>query len=96
MRCINTSNLDTTEVRMIDMKIVVPQTKKTVYLTQREAMVVGLLMIGQRAKQIAWELKISLHTVNSHIANIKEKLNCSTNFEIGYCLGWFKYHQEQH
>jgi DNA-binding CsgD family transcriptional regulator len=57
-------------------------------------MVVGLMMLGDRAKQIAWKLKISLHTVNSHMANIKQKLECSTNFEVGYRLGWFWYHQE--
>lgn len=66
-----------------------------IYLTQREAMVVALMMIGDRAKQIAWKLKISLHTVNSHMANIKHKLECSTNFEVGYRLGWFWYYHEK-
>ncbi|HSX20037.1 MAG TPA: helix-turn-helix transcriptional regulator [Gammaproteobacteria bacterium] len=76
-------------------KVMLPGKEQPIYLTQREAMIVALMMIGQRAKQIAWKLEISLHTVNSHMANIKHKLDCSTNFEVGYRLGWFKYHQEQ-
>lgn len=74
-------------------KVILPQKEQPIYLTQREAMVVALMMFGQRAKQIAWKLKISLHTVNSHMANIKQKLECSTNFEVGYRLGWFKFYQ---
>lgn len=77
-------------------KVVLPDKDKPIYLTQRESMIVALMMIGQRAKQIAWKLDISLHTVNSHMANIKQKLDCSTNFEVGYCLGWFKFYQDQH
>lgn len=75
-------------------KVVVPGKELPIYLTHREAMVVALMMIGDRAKQIAWKLKISLHTVNSHMANIKHKLNCSTNFEVGYRLGWFRHYEQ--
>ncbi len=75
-------------------KVVLPGKNQPIYLTQREAMVVALMMLGQRAKEIAWKLEISLHTVNSHMANIKQKLDCSTNFEVGYRLGWFKFYQE--
>lgn len=78
-----------------NLMIVLPGKEHPIYLTQREAMIVALMMIGQRAKQIAWKLGISLHTVNSHMANIKQKLDCNTNFEVGYILGWFKYYQEQ-
>jgi len=75
-------------------KIVIPGRENPIFLTQREAMIVTLMMIGHRAKQIAWKLEISLHTVNSHMANIKQKLHCTTNFEVGYRLGWFKFYQE--
>lgn len=78
------------------LKVVLPGKEQPIYLTQREAMIVALMMLGDRAKQIAWKLEISLHTVNSHMANIKHKLDCSTNFEVGYMLGWFKYYQEQY
>ncbi len=75
-------------------KVVLPERQEPIYLTHREAMIVTLMMIGNRAKQIAWKLKISLHTVNTHIANIKQKLDCSTNFEVGYRLGWFKLYNQ--
>lgn len=75
-------------------KVLLPGKEQPIYLTQREAMIVALMMIGQRAKQIAWKLEISLHTVNSHMANIKQKLDCNTNFEVGYRLGWFKFYQD--
>lgn len=76
-------------------KIMLPGKDQPIYLTQREAMVVALMMLGNRAKEIAWKLEISLHTVNSHMANIKHKLDCSTNFEVGYRLGWFKFYEDQ-
>lgn len=70
------------------IKVVLPDAKQ-IFLTPRESVIVVLLMLGDRAKQIAWKLNISLHTVNSHVSNIKAKLNCNTNFEVGYRLGWF-------
>lgn len=76
-------------------KVIMSGKDQPIYLTYREAMVVALMMLGDRAKQIAWKLKISLHTVNSHMANIKHKLECNTNFEVGYRLGWFRYYQDQ-
>lgn len=76
-------------------KVMLPEKDQPIYLTQREAMVVALMMLGNRAKEIAWKLEISLHTVNSHMANIKHKLDCSTNFEVGYRLGWFKFYEDQ-
>lgn len=75
-------------------QVLLPGKHQPIVLTPRESKVVALMMLGDRAKQIAWKLKISLHTVNSHMANIKDKLECSTNFEVGYRLGWFKHHQE--
>ncbi len=86
-------SINTTEAHKF--KIMLPGKEQPIFLTQREAMIVALMMIGQRAKQIAWKLEISLHTVNSHMANIKQKLDCTTNFEVGYVLGWFKFYQEQ-
>src|SRR5688500_11463108 len=71
-------------------KVTLPGKEHPIYLTQREVMIVALMMLGDRAKQIAWKLKICLHTVNSHMANIKHKLDCTTNFEVGYTLGYFR------
>ncbi len=75
-------------------QVLLPGREQPVLLTPRESKVVTLMMLGDRAKEIAWKLKISLHTVNSHMANIKDKLDCSTNFEVGFRLGWFRHYQE--
>lgn len=91
MHDINNVNLNSEN----KFKVIIPGKEQPICLTQREAMIVALMMIGHRAKQIAWKLEISLHTVNSHMANIKQKLDCTTNFEVGYRLGWFKFYQEQ-
>lgn len=92
----NTQEIDTLRLTIDNRyKVVLAEKDQPIYLTQREAMVVALMMLGNRAKQIAWKLEISLHTVNSHMANIKHKLDCSTNFEVGYRLGWFKFYQDQ-
>ena len=60
------------------------------YLTKRETIIVALLIRGMRAKQIAWELNSSLHTVNTHLSNIKEKLHCDNIFQLGLILGDYK------
>ena len=60
------------------------------YLTKRETIIVALLIKGMRAKQIAWELHSSLHTINTHLSNIKEKLNCDNIFQLGLILGDYK------
>lgn len=92
----NTHEVDALKLTLDNrFKVILPEKDQPIYLTQREAMVVALMMLGDRAKQIAWKLDISLHTVNSHMANIKHKLDCSTNFEVGYRLGWFKFYQDQ-
>ena len=60
------------------------------YLTQREALIVSKLVKGKRPKEIAWELDSSLHTINTHLANIKQKLGCKSIFELGMTLGEIK------
>jgi len=60
------------------------------YLTRRETIIVALLIRGMRAKQIAWELNSSLHTVNTHLSNIKGKLHCDNIFQLGLILGDYK------
>ncbi|MCA9749950.1 MAG: helix-turn-helix transcriptional regulator [Romboutsia sp.] len=60
------------------------------YLTRRETKIVLMMINGKRAKQIAWDLNSSPHTVNTHLANIKEKLSCSNIFQLGLILGCFK------
>lgn len=64
--------------------------EKEAYLTKRETIIVALLIRGMRAKQIAWQLNSSLHTVNTHLSNIKEKLECDNIFQLGLILGDYK------
>jgi DNA-binding CsgD family transcriptional regulator len=58
-----------------------------IYLTTKEFYIVRKLTTGRRAKEIAWELGASLHTINTHLANIKDKLGCENIFQLGYLLG---------
>jgi DNA-binding CsgD family transcriptional regulator len=64
--------------------------EKETYLTRKETVIVALLIRGMRAKQIAWELNSSLHTINTHLSNIKEKLHCDNIFQLGLILGDYK------
>lgn len=68
--------------------IKISESKQT-YLTKKEVDIVLQLMDGKRAKEIAWKLGSSLHTVNTHLANIKDKLKCANIFQLGLTLGRF-------
>ena len=68
----------------------IKQGESEAYLTKRETIIVALLIRGMRAKQIAWELNSSLHTINTHLSNIKEKLHCENIFQLGLILGDYK------
>ena len=50
-------------------------------LTAREEEILHRLAKGFRAKEIADELKISVHTVQTHVRNIYEKLNVRSGAE---------------
>ena len=55
------------------------------YLTAREVECLGELTTGSTAKMIARKLNISPRTVEAHIANIKQKLDCHHKSQlIGY------------
>lgn len=47
-------------------------------LTKREKRIIALLMHGNSSKEIAEELCISIHTVNTHRKNIIRKTECRT------------------
>jgi len=70
-------------------KYLVPNKDKDieVYLTCKEARVLHKLVGGYRPKQIADTFGSSLHTVNTHLANIKAKLACESIFDLGIKLG---------
>lgn len=48
------------------------------HLTQRERAVLTLLAAGRRRDRIAWELNISLPTVDMHSRNLRQKLRAQT------------------
>jgi DNA-binding NarL/FixJ family response regulator len=50
-------------------------------LTAREIEVLRMLADGAANKIIAWQLKISEHTVKFHVAQILAKLNAGTRTE---------------
>jgi DNA-binding NarL/FixJ family response regulator len=50
-------------------------------LTSREMEVLRMLADGAANKNIAWQLKISEHTVKFHVAQILGKLNAGTRTE---------------
>ena len=71
-------------------KMPIKHGEKEIYLTKKETIIVSLLVKGMRAKQIAWELKSSLHTINTHLSNIKDKLDCNNIFQLGLILGDYR------
>lgn len=57
------------------------------YLTRREIDILGLLKEGHKPVDIAKKLELSHRTLETHIKHIKDKLKCSTLFELGFMLG---------
>lgn len=57
------------------------------YLTEREFQCVNYLALGKTAEEIALILSISKRTVETHIKNIKIKMNCFNQFRLGYLMG---------
>ena len=84
------SNFSPYEIPNKRYKMPIRHGEREAYLTKRETIIVALLIKGMRAKQIAWELNSSLHTINTHLSNIKEKLDCGNIFQLGLILGNYK------
>lgn len=57
------------------------------HLTNREYECVNYLIRGKTAEEIAIILNISRRTVETHVQNIKRKMNCYNQFRLGYLLG---------
>lgn len=62
---------------------IIPYSKVTSFftLTNREKEILQLISEGNVSKQIANELHISIHTVNTHRQNIIEKMNVTNTAE---------------
>ena len=72
-------SIDMTEaVRQVEESNILENLK----LTPREKEVAALLLNGKDAKQIAGELKISIHTANFHIKNLYKKLGINSRSEL--------------
>jgi DNA-binding CsgD family transcriptional regulator len=54
------------------------------HLTSKELECLNKLISGQTIPEIAANLKVSVRTVEKHIENIKQKLHCKTQCELGY------------
>ena len=50
-------------------------------LTPRDLEVLRLLALGWENEYIAAELEVTVHTVRSHVANLRRKLNAKSRFE---------------
>lgn len=57
------------------------------YLTDREYECVNYLIRGKTAEEMAIILNISKRTVETHVKNIKRKMNCYNQFRLGYLSG---------
>ena len=53
-------------------------------LTKREMEVLYWLKFGKTTQMVADILGIKQRTIKAHIANIKQKTNCQTLFQVGY------------
>jgi DNA-binding NarL/FixJ family response regulator len=57
-------------------------------LTAREREVLGMIVDGKSNSEIAWALRISLHTVKAHVARILHKLGVASRTEAA--VMWVK------
>lgn len=58
-----------------------------IHFTERELQCISYLSLGKTAEEVSIILNISRRTVESHIENIKRKMNCFNQFRLGYLLG---------
>lgn len=56
------------------------------YLTKRELDYLRLITTGKTNQQIAEQLNISNRTAEKHLENIKNKLGCDNQYQLGYII----------
>lgn len=76
--------------------VTTPPPKNVIYvkneaitLTNRESQCLKLVLKGKSAKQIAYELNISIRTAEIHLDNIRRKAKCRTKVELISKLQYF-------
>jgi DNA-binding NarL/FixJ family response regulator len=75
------ATIDPSELETLVGEPVVQTLAEPGRLTSRELEVLRMLAEGAANKNIAWQLKISEHTVKFHVAQILAKLNAGTRTE---------------
>jgi len=61
-----------------------------IYLTKREFECLHWLSLGKTADEIAIIMLITPRTIKAHVANIKSKLNCRSQFQLGVVYSQLK------
>jgi DNA-binding NarL/FixJ family response regulator len=59
-----------------------PSIEPSETLTDRESEIVESLIVGATAREVARELRLSFHTVRTHIRNIYQKLGVANRIEL--------------
>jgi len=62
-----------------------------IYLSKKEIACVNWMIKGKSSLEIATIFGISKRTVEAHMNNIKRKLNCYKQFQVGYLVGKYGY-----
>lgn len=62
-----------------------------IYLSKKEVECIRWMIAGKSSGEIANILSISKRTVETHMNNIKQKLNCYKQFQVGYLIGKYGY-----
>lgn len=62
-----------------------------VYLTKKEIECIRWMIHGKSSTEIATLSHVSKRTVETHMNNIKRKLNCHKQFQVGYLIGKYSY-----
>lgn len=75
----NTENIITQNNRLY-----LGPTYEYAYLTEKEITCLKHLIAGKTIPDIATLLQVSPRTIEKHVENIKNKLHCNTQFELGY------------
>lgn len=67
------------------------QEPHSVYLTQKELECMKWSVKGKTSEEIALLMNISKRTVEAHMENVKQKMNCYKQFQLGYKLGKYPF-----
>jgi len=61
------------------------------FLTKKEIECICWLIKGKSADETSKMLNVSRRTVETHLNNVKRKLNCYKMFQVGYLVGKYAY-----